>query len=135
MSVPIVLQANVSLAVDLEIVSPRAIVVPEGEHAWITTDNIAMVVDIAKYGANEDGVIFTMVIPPEHGRLILDSAITPAVSNPELAFTLHDIYSNKVVLYTEIYIKVCTSHWQQIKKPPQPFRPLVLKLFYCSNRI
>ncbi|XP_063991894.1 chondroitin sulfate proteoglycan 4 [Diachasmimorpha longicaudata] len=90
------INANVSLAVDLEIVAPRAIVVPEGKHALVTSDNIGMVLDIAKYGANEDGVIFTMVIPPEHGGLILDSAISPTVSSPELAFTLHDIYRTKV---------------------------------------
>ncbi|KAF7993527.1 hypothetical protein HCN44_010122 [Aphidius gifuensis] len=82
---------NVSLALNLEIVAVKSIVVPEGEHTLVTTNNIAMVLDIAKYGMNENGVIFTMVEQPKHGKITLDSTTTTTSS-----FTLHDIYSNKV---------------------------------------
>ncbi|XP_034935285.1 chondroitin sulfate proteoglycan 4 [Chelonus insularis] len=82
---------NGSLALDLEIVTVKSIVVAEGEHAPITTNNIAMVLDIAKYGVNKDGTIFSLAIPPEHGRLALDS-----ISTSTQSFTLHDIYKKKV---------------------------------------
>ncbi|XP_057318749.1 chondroitin sulfate proteoglycan 4 [Microplitis mediator] len=82
---------NGSLALDLEIVAVKSIVVAEGEHAFVTRNTIAMVLDIAKYGVNEDGIIFSLAIPPEHGRLTQDSTTTSVRS-----FTLHDVYRNKI---------------------------------------
>ncbi|CAG5093715.1 Similar to CSPG4: Chondroitin sulfate proteoglycan 4 (Homo sapiens) [Cotesia congregata] len=82
---------NGSLALDLEILAVKSIVVAEGEHAFVTRDTIAMVLDIAKYGVNEDGIIFSLAIPPEHGRLTQDSTTVSVRS-----FTLHDVYRNKI---------------------------------------
>ncbi|KAK0091244.1 hypothetical protein PV326_003535 [Microctonus aethiopoides] len=82
---------NGSLALSLEIVAVHDVVVPEGEHVLVTTDNIAMVMDIAKYGINEDGIIFSLAMVPEHGRLIVDQATTTT-----RIFTLQDIHRNRI---------------------------------------
>lgn len=58
----------------------------------VTSDNIAMVLDIAKYGVEEDGVIFTLITPPTYGTLTLDLLTT----RTEHSFTLRDIDRDKV---------------------------------------
>lgn len=61
----------------------------------VTSDNIAMVLDIAKYGVEEDGVIFTLITPPTYGTLTLDLLTT----RTEHSFTLRDIDRDKVNIY------------------------------------
>lgn len=79
----------------LEILSLRPLLVAEGQHVLVTSDNIAMVLDIAKYGVDEDGVIFTLVTPPTYGTLSLDLL----TSRTEKSFTLQDINRDKVILF------------------------------------
>ncbi|XP_017754048.1 PREDICTED: LOW QUALITY PROTEIN: chondroitin sulfate proteoglycan 4 [Eufriesea mexicana] len=84
--------AKANLPVNLEILSLNPPLVPEGKHVLVTSDNIAMVLDIAKYGVEEDGVIFTLVTPPTHGSLTLDlSTITT-----DRSFSLQDVNRNKI---------------------------------------
>lgn len=72
---------------NLEILSSSPLLVCEGGHVLVTSDNIAMVLDIAKYGVEEDGVIFTLITPPTYGTLTLDLLTT----RTEHSFTLRDI--------------------------------------------
>ncbi|XP_033328605.2 chondroitin sulfate proteoglycan 4-like protein [Megalopta genalis] len=81
-----------NLPVNLEILSLSPLLVSEGEHVPVTSDNIAMVLDIAKYGVEEDGVIFTLVTPPTYGNLALDLLTT----RTEHSFTLQDINRDKI---------------------------------------
>ncbi|CAK9831143.1 Chondroitin sulfate proteoglycan 4 [Anthophora retusa] len=84
--------SKVNLPVNLEILSLSPLLVSEGEHVPVTSDNIAMVLDIAKYGVEEDGVIFTLVTPPTYGNLALDLLTT----RTEHSFTLQDINRDKI---------------------------------------
>ncbi|XP_050584236.1 chondroitin sulfate proteoglycan 4 isoform X1 [Bombus affinis] len=84
--------SRVNLPVNLEILSLRPLVLSEGEHALLTSDNIAMVLDIAKYGMEEDGVIFNLVTPPTYGTLALDLLTTRTAHS----FTLQDVNRDKV---------------------------------------
>ncbi|KOC68137.1 Chondroitin sulfate proteoglycan 4, partial [Habropoda laboriosa] len=84
--------SKVNLPVNLEILSLSPLLVSEGEHVPVTSDNIAMVLDIAKYGVEEDGVIFTLVTPPTYGNLALDLLTT----RTEHSFTLQDVNRDKI---------------------------------------
>lgn len=77
---------------NLEILSVRPLLVSEGQQVLVTGENIAMVLDIAKYGVEEDGVIFTLVAPPTYGSLALDLLNT----RTEHSFTIQDINRDKV---------------------------------------
>lgn len=84
---------------NLEILSLRPLVLSEGEHALLTSDNIAMVLDIAKYGMEEDGVIFNLVTPPTYGTLALDLLTTRTAHS----FTLQDVNRDKVTCFCYQY--------------------------------
>nr|XP_003707909.1 PREDICTED: chondroitin sulfate proteoglycan 4 isoform X2 [Megachile rotundata]XP_012151709.1 PREDICTED: chondroitin sulfate proteoglycan 4 isoform X2 [Megachile rotundata]XP_012151710.1 PREDICTED: chondroitin sulfate proteoglycan 4 isoform X2 [Megachile rotundata]XP_012151712.1 PREDICTED: chondroitin sulfate proteoglycan 4 isoform X2 [Megachile rotundata]XP_012151713.1 PREDICTED: chondroitin sulfate proteoglycan 4 isoform X2 [Megachile rotundata]XP_012151714.1 PREDICTED: chondroitin sulfate len=84
--------SKANLPANLEILSLSPLMVSEGEHVLVTSDNIAMVLDIAKYGVEEDGVIFTLVTPPAHGTLALDLLTT----RTEQTFTLQDVNQDKI---------------------------------------
>lgn len=84
--------SNATLPVNLEILSLSPLLVAEGEHMLVTSENIAMVLDIAKYGVAEDGVIFTLVTPPIYGTLALDLLTT----RNDHSFTLQDVNQDKV---------------------------------------
>lgn len=84
---------------NLEILSLRPLVLSEGEHALLTSDNIAMVLDIAKYGMEEDGVIFNLVTPPTYGTLALDLLTTRTAHS----FTLQDVNRDKVMCFCYQY--------------------------------
>lgn len=84
--------SNATLPVNLEILSLSPLIVPEGEHVLITSENIGMVLDIAKYGVDETGVVFTLVTPPVYGTLALDFL----TSQKDHSFTLQDINQDKV---------------------------------------
>ena len=81
------------MPVNLEILSLSPLMLSEGGHVLVTSDNIAMVLDIAKYGVEEDGVIFTLVTPPTYGTLALDLLTT----RTDHSFTLQDINRDKVM--------------------------------------
>lgn len=80
------------MPVNLEILSLSPLLVAEGEHTPITSENIAMVLDIAKYGVEETGVLFTLVTPPIYGTLALDLL----TSRKDHSFTLQDMKQDKV---------------------------------------
>ena len=83
------------------------LVLSEGGHALVTSDNIAMVLDIAKYGVEENGVIFTLVTPPTYGTLALDLLTT----RTEHSFTLQDINRDKVsVLPASMGVELLCQH-------------------------
>lgn len=84
--------SKANLPVNLEILSSSPLLVCEGGHVLVTSDNIAMVLDIAKYGVEENGVIFTLITPPTYGTLTLDLLTT----RTEHSFTLRDIDRDKV---------------------------------------
>jgi len=84
--------SNTTLPVNLEILSLSPLLVSEGKHVLITSENIAMVLDIAKYGVEETGVTFTLVTPPTYGTLALDLL----TSRNDHSFTLQDINQDKV---------------------------------------
>lgn len=73
----------------------------------VTSDNIAMVLDIAKYGVEEDGVIFTLITPPTYGTLTLDLLTT----RTEHSFTLRDIDQDKVKNFL-LYCRTTTNFFQ-----------------------
>ncbi|XP_043505299.1 chondroitin sulfate proteoglycan 4 isoform X1 [Polistes fuscatus] len=84
--------SNANLPVNLEILSLSPLSVSEGEHVLVTSENIGMVLDIAKYGVEEDGVLFNLVTPPTYGTLALDLLN----SRTERSFTLQDINRDKI---------------------------------------
>ncbi|KAL6266369.1 hypothetical protein P5V15_003224 [Pogonomyrmex californicus] len=84
--------SNTTLPVNLEILSLSPLLVSEGEHVLVTSENIAMVLDIAKYGVEETGVTFTLVTPPTYGTLALDLL----TSRNDNSFTLQDINQDKI---------------------------------------
>ncbi|KAG7201656.1 hypothetical protein KM043_004386 [Ampulex compressa] len=84
--------SNANLPVNLEILSLSPLSVYEGGHALVTSDNIAMVLDIAKYGVEETGVTFTLVTPPIYGTLALDLLST----RMDNTFTLQDVNRDKI---------------------------------------
>lgn len=84
--------SNANLPVDLEILSLSPLTVSEGDNGLVTSQNIAMVLDIAKYGVEETGVIFTLVTSPSHGTLALDLLNTKS----DQSFTLEEVNQDKV---------------------------------------
>ncbi|KZC12862.1 Chondroitin sulfate proteoglycan 4, partial [Dufourea novaeangliae] len=87
-----IVYSKANLPVNLEVLSVSPLLVSEGGHVLVTSDNIAMVLDIAKYGVEEDGVIFSLVMPPMYGTLTLDLLTTKT----ERSFTLQDISRDKI---------------------------------------
>lgn len=91
---PLQIYSNTTLPVNLEILSLSPLLVFEGKHVLITSENIGMVLDIAKYGVGEEGVVFTLVTPPTYGTLALDLLTTRS----DHSFTLQDINQEKVTV-------------------------------------
>ncbi len=58
----------------------------------ITTHHLHVIVDYAKYGIRESGVLFHVVEPPEHGSLDVSVWLT----NQDNIFTLLDLNTDKV---------------------------------------
>jgi chondroitin sulfate proteoglycan 4 len=102
--------SNATLPVNLEILSLSPLLVSEGQHVLITADNIAMVLDIAKYGVDETGVVFTLVTSPVYGTLALDLLM----SRKDHSFTLQDINQDKVIGQRSQYTLKCSvaSIWR-----------------------
>lgn len=51
----------------LEILSLNPVQVLEGENILVTTDNVNVILDYAKYGIRDSGVAFYVTQPPHHG--------------------------------------------------------------------
>lgn len=87
--------SKANLPVNLEILALSPLSLSEGKHTLVTSENIAMVLDIAKYGVEENGVLFTLVTPPSHGVLALDLP----TGRTDRSFTLQDINQDKVIFF------------------------------------
>ena len=83
---------NANLPVNLDIVSLTQISITEGERAYVNSENIAIVLDIAKYGMDDNCVGFTLISPPLHGSL--NQEIQQVERNR--SFTLRDVNQEKV---------------------------------------
>lgn len=83
----------------MEILSVSPLSVSEGERVLVTSDNVGMVLDIAKYGVEESGVVFNLIRLPMCGKLALDLL----TSRADRSFTLQDINHNKVILLYILY--------------------------------
>ncbi|XP_043482850.1 chondroitin sulfate proteoglycan 4 isoform X2 [Leptopilina heterotoma] len=84
--------SNLNLPVNLGLLDLNPLSVLEGGNVTLTRENIAMVLDIAKYKMGESNVIFTLLILPAHGTLAFDLLI----NGRETTFTLHDVSQNKI---------------------------------------
>jgi hypothetical protein len=85
-------QFNTNLPVSLEMLSVKPINVAEGRRVAISEYNIAVTLDIAKFGLNESFVVFVLLTPPAYGSLHLDRSLL-AVKTP---FSLYDLIQQKV---------------------------------------
>lgn len=96
--------SNLNLPVNLGLLDLNPLSVLEGGNVTLTRENIAMVLDIAKYKMGESNVLFTLLILPAHGTLAFDLLI----NGRETTFTLHDVSQNKVTNLTSN--KNCSKH-------------------------
>ncbi|XP_014206230.1 chondroitin sulfate proteoglycan 4 [Copidosoma floridanum] len=83
---------SVDLPVSLEVLALRPLQVVEARRAVLGERQLAMVLDIAKYGLDESNVVFLVVGQPAHGVLLLDKAPLPA----KATFTLNDVYQHRI---------------------------------------
>lgn len=69
--------------------------ISEGENSVISTSNINIVLDYAKYGIRDSGVLFSTVpsMLPKHGSLIVEIWKKPGNLQ---TFTILDLIKNKV---------------------------------------
>lgn len=96
----------------------------------VTSDNIAMVLDIAKYGVEEDGVIFTLITPPTYGTLTLDLLTT----RTEHSFTLRDIDRDKVTNKFSITTRATTNFFQLSIRRRTTDQPIYIRLIRGEKR-
>lgn len=82
-----------TLVMDLEILVLTPLQVAEGDNTLITTTNIDVVLDYAKFGIRDSGVLFHVVEHPRHGKLSVDVWETSAA---RLMFTMLDLAKDKV---------------------------------------
>lgn len=68
----------------------------EGENVLITTDNINVILDYAKYGIRDSGVSFYITQPPRHGSLSIGSNNLIGSTDSNSVFTLLDLANDKV---------------------------------------
>ena len=88
----------------------------EGQNVVITPSNINIILDYAKYGIRDSGVLFSTVPlqPPIHGHLTIELW---EKSNQAQTFTLLDLAKDKVIIiiiYFE-YIHVCYMNYKLYK--------------------
>lgn len=95
-----------SQTLDVELVELNAVQVTEGESALITTDNIRIVLDYAKFGVRDAGVLLHAVETPAHGRLevavwqrgggVTNQALSRSAGSTGTWFTFLDVVKEKV---------------------------------------
>lgn len=86
-----------SLPIALEILSLNPVQVMEGENVLITTDNINVILDYAKYGIRDSGVAFYVSQPPRHGSVSTGSNdLSIGNTDSNSVFTLLDLANDKV---------------------------------------
>lgn len=79
------------LATDFQLLSLFPLEVVEGQSTLVTATNLNVILDYPKYGINESGIIFHVIVGPEHGSIVID--VWPHEKN---SFTLSDISKDKV---------------------------------------
>lgn len=82
-----------TLVMDLEIMVLTPLQVAEGDNTLITTVNVDVVLDYAKFGVRDSGVLFHVVDHPRHGKLTVD--VWERSAN-RLMFTMLDLAKDKV---------------------------------------
>ncbi|XP_026678088.1 chondroitin sulfate proteoglycan 4-like, partial [Diaphorina citri] len=82
------------LAVALEIIRLEPLTVSEGENTLLSSAHISLVLDAARYGVRESGVMFHIYSPPTHGTLHLE--IWEHDAHAGQMFTLLDLAKDKV---------------------------------------
>jgi len=82
-----------TLVTDLEILVLTPLQVAEGDNTLITTTNIDVVLDYAKFGVRDSGVLLHVIEHPHHGKLTVDVWERSAT---RLMFTMLDLVKDKV---------------------------------------
>lgn len=70
--------------------------VSEGENALITPSHMNVILDYAKYGVRDSGVLFSTVGSPQHGRLAVEVWERGGGNPSQQVFTLLDLAKDKV---------------------------------------
>jgi chondroitin sulfate proteoglycan 4 len=82
-----------TLVTDLEILVLTPLQVAEGGNTLITTTNIDVVLDYAKFGVRDSGILLHVIEHPHHGKLLVDVWERSAT---RLMFTMLDLVKDKV---------------------------------------
>ena len=82
-----------TLVTDLEILVLTPLQVAEGDNTLITTTDIDVVLDYAKFGVRDSGVLLHVIEHPHHGKLTVD---VWERSSTKLMFTMLDLVKDKV---------------------------------------
>jgi chondroitin sulfate proteoglycan 4 len=82
-----------TLVTDLEVLVLTPLQVAEGDNALVTTSNIDVVLDYAKFGVRDSGVLYHVIDQPHHGKLSVDVWERSAT---RLMFTMLDLAKDKV---------------------------------------
>ncbi|XP_054277996.1 chondroitin sulfate proteoglycan 4 [Macrosteles quadrilineatus] len=80
----------------LELVELSPVSVVEGQNALLTPAHMNVVLDYAKYGVRDSGVLFLTVGAPEHGRLAVEVWERGGQGRDQQVFTLLDLAKDKV---------------------------------------
>ncbi|XP_069672310.1 chondroitin sulfate proteoglycan 4 [Periplaneta americana] len=82
-----------TLVTDLEILVLTPLQVAEGDNALVTTANLDVVLDYAKFGVRDSGVLLHVLEHPRHGKLSLD--VWDRAGSRQM-FTMLDLAKDKV---------------------------------------
>lgn len=114
---------------DLEILVLTPLQVEEGDNALITAVNVDVVLDYAKFGVRDSGVLFHVIEHPQHGKLSVDVWERPA---SRLLFTMLDLAKDKVRLgATAFHPDLCVK--ETLNFPGQATRNLSQRM--CSGAL
>ncbi len=92
--------SKTSLPIALEILHLNSVHVMEGENVVITTDNINLILDHAKYGIRDAGVAIYITQLPHHGSMNIGSSdIVSGNADYNTVFTLLDLSNEKVFYF------------------------------------
>lgn len=80
----------------LELVELSPLTVVEGENALLTPAHMNVILDYAKYGVRDSGVLFLTVGAPAHGRLAVEVWERGGHTPHSQVFTLLDLAKDKV---------------------------------------
>lgn len=89
------------MPVNLDILSLKQLSVFEGEKVLLSRDNIDIVMDVARYGMEDNGIKMIVITPPAHGTISQETRVLERNSS----FTLRDVHMDKVTTprYVQTY--------------------------------